>query len=114
MYWRRAGVDRNSNQTLVTRTHDLIRSLATFASRQLGGMPGGLSSLTASTPSFSLAGSAASPAGRSSHPLRFPKRKQNAPTKNNIEKKKQAIPKMVLVVEMKMMETWPITNMPLK
>ena len=33
-----AGVDRNSNQKLVTRMRDLIRSLVTFASRQLGGL----------------------------------------------------------------------------
>ena len=90
-----AGVDRNSNQTLVTRTRDLIRSSATFASRQLGG-------LSLWTPSASLAGRSASPAERSSHqshPLRFSKRKQNAPTKSNIKKKKQAIPKTVFLLD---------------
>ncbi|XP_028412494.1 uncharacterized protein LOC114535330 [Dendronephthya gigantea] len=86
------GQQRNSNQALVARTRDLIRSSATFASRQLAAVPEVLSS---STPS-------ASPAGRSSHPshpLRLPKRKQNALTKNNIKKKKQAIPKTVFLLD---------------
>ena len=90
-----AGVDRNSNQTLVTRTPDLIKSLVTFALRQLDG-------LSLLTPSASLAGRSASPAERSSHqshPLRFPKQKHNAPTKSNIKKKKQAILKTVFLFD---------------
>ena len=98
-----AGVDRNSNQTLVGRTRDLIRSSATFASRQLGGVTGRLPSRSSQQQNSSTS-AVSVPAGRTdrsvpSHPLRFPKRKKNAPAKNSNKKKKQAIPKTVYLLD---------------
>ena len=98
-----AGVDRNSNQTLVGRTRDLIRSSATFASRQLGGVTGGLPSRSSQQQNSSTSAVSVR-AGRTdrsvpSHPLRFPKRKQNAPAKSSNKKNKQSIPKTVYLLD---------------
>ena len=69
----------NSNQTLVGQTRELIRSSASFASRQLSKVTGGLPRLNQSPQQVQ---------NRSlpSHSLRFPKRKQNVAGKNNAKK----------------------------
>ena len=82
--------------TLVTRMPDLIKSLVTFASRQLGG-------LLLSTPSASLAGRSASPAERSSHINRILYVSQNKstmpPPRVTLKRRNKAILKTVFLLD---------------
>ena len=108
---------RNSNQTLVGRTRDLIRSSASFASRQLNSRVGEalpVSNRQNSNPSHDhgyhdspdrssavtmVSESTKTERSYPSHPLRFPKRKPNVSAKNSSKKKKQSIPKTVYLLD---------------